>query len=279
MERSYLPYDGIQPILDYLLAERCIDAAGYRRNTIQRRFSTRLAATGMPDYQAYLDYLKQHPVELDNLASSLSIKVSHFFRNPVVFEILKAVVLPELIEFLRDQPLRVWCAGCARGEEAYSLALLFKELSTAGTEFPPPFIVATDIDLQALEQARIGRYAAESLNEVRKGDLDRWFLQDGTCFRLREEIREMVTFAHHELTSLKAPAEGIFSGYHLIVCRNVMIYFGQQLKERVLEFLTRSLAGNGALVLGEAEVLPEVYDREYVEIVRRTRIYQKGTFR
>lgn len=256
--------DGLRELLEYVKSQRAVDFAAYRPNTIRRRLDLRLSATGMHDYASYVRYIEENPGELDSLIDSLTIKVSHFFRNPLVFEVLKEIVLPGLIENFKDDILRIWCAGCARGEEPYSVAILLKEVMSSEHTASKVFIIGTDIDLGALEYARRGVYEAESLQEVKKAYIDRYFAPEGGLFRVSDEIRGMVTFAYHDIATAVLPKEGIFSDYHLIFCRNVLIYFSRGLYERVLAGITDSLLARGYLVLGEAESLPphlsNIYD-------------------
>jgi chemotaxis methyl-accepting protein methylase len=266
--------DRLNEILEYLRELRSIDFSAYRPNTIKRRLDSRLSVTGMPDYAAYQRYLKTTPAETDALIDSLTIKVSSFFRNPFVFETLRAIVLPELLETFKNETLRIWCAGCARGEEAYSVAILVSEL--LGRESLPVqvLIIGTDIDREALEDAKRAVYKADALAETRKGHLERYFdLKDG-LFHLKEEITSRVTFARHDVTGFTTPKEGIFSDYHLILCRNVRIYFNMELSEKTLKAFSHLIRHNGYLVLGEAETIPTNLADDYQEILYRTKIFK-----
>ena len=255
--------------------KRAIDFSAYKPGTIKRRIALRLLDTGMPDYNAYSRHLSADPVEIDRLLDALTINVSRFFRNPLVFEILKEFILPELIDAAPTGGLRIWCAGCARGEEAYSIAILLKEISAAITATVPAFILATDIDRSALAFAASASYRDEALTEVKKAVLEKYFVAENNGYRLTEEIRSMVTFAWHDLTTSQPPKEGIFSNYHLILCRNTLIYFNRELGERTMEFLSGVLAAGGCLVLGEAEAIPSRLHRGLREAIPRTRIFRK----
>lgn len=264
-------------ILDTLLDQRAIDFSAYKPGTLRRRINLRLLRTGTPDYGAYRQYLAEQPAEIDLLLDALTITVSHFFRNPLVFEILRKLVLPDLIEFAPPGGLRIWCAGCARGEEAYSVAILVHEICSREAPELPVCILATDIDKPAMAFAAQGRYQVESLAEVRKQHLDRYFVVDRDAYRISDDIRSMVTFSRHDITTCRPPREGIFSDYHLVLCRNTLIYFNRVLGERVTTSLAKILIPGGCLLLGEAETIPAVLTRDFREIIPHSRIYRKET--
>lgn len=265
----------LQNILDVLHEQRAINFSNYKPGTLGRRINLRLLTTGTPDYAAYRRYLTEHPAEIDLLLDALTIKVSCFFRNPLVFEILREFVIPGLIESAPTGGLRIWCAGCAQGEEAYSVAILAYEICSREAPDLPVYILSTDIYKPALAFAAEGRYRVESLAEVKKQYLDTYFITDGDGYRVRDDIRSMVNFVRHDVTTCRPPREGIFSDYHLILCRNTLIYFSRGLGERVVSSLAKSLTPGGCLLLGEAEALPAHLARELREIFRRTRIYRK----
>lgn len=267
--------ENLKDLLDYIKDQRAIDFNAYRPNTIRRRLDLRLSATRMPDYASYHNYIRENPEELDTLMDALTIKVSYFFRNPLVFEALQDIVLPELLDTFKNDVLRIWCAGCARGEEAYSVAILLKEILDKEAFSPKVFIIGTDIDKAALEDAKRAVYKTDSLLEIKKGYLDRYFVFEDSLYRLKDEIRSMVTFSYHNVTTLTTPKEGIFSDYHLILCRNVLIYFNRDLGERVLSCFSGFLLRNGYLVLGEAETFLPQLTKDYEGILRGTKIFKR----
>lgn len=265
----------LQSILGILCEQHAIDFSLYKPGSLKRRINLRLLATGILDYAAYRRYLAEHPEEIDLLLAALTITVSHFFRNPLVFEVLRELVIPELIECAPIGGLRIWCAGCARGEEAYSLAILMREICVREAADFPISILATDIDEAALAFAEQGCYQEEALAEVKKRYLDSCFRAEGDTYRVREDIRAVTNFARHDLTTCQPPRAGIFFDYQLIFCRNTLIYFNRDLSDRVVGFLARGLAPGGYLVLGEAETIPTDLSRQFREIIPHTRIYRK----
>lgn len=266
-------------ILGLVKERRLIDFNVYRRGTIRRMLALRVARTAGGDYQRYYRTLLECPAEIDALIQTLTVKVSSFFRNPYAFEALAATVLPGLIERFPDEPLRIWCAGCARGEEPYSVAMLLRDLGVTGVQRARGLILGTDVDPRALDAARQARYGEESLPDVKKRHLDRYFSPAGGEWAVGDEVRSRVTFATHDLTSLQVPRGGVFSDYHLILCRNVLIYLERGLGEQVVAFLAAALAGGGVLMLGEAEAVPAAEAGMLEELIPGLKIYRKRTGR
>jgi chemotaxis methyl-accepting protein methylase len=264
--------DELAAIFQYVKEQRKIDFGIYRHDTIARRLNLLLSATGARDYSAYLELIKRVPSELDRLITTLTITTSHFFRNPHVFDVLAEIVIPEMLRTFGNETLRIWCAGCGRGEEVYSIAILFKEIMGKSDNKRMPVIVATDIDEKALKAAADGRYSEDVLHEARKKDIERYFTAEGDYYRVSDSIRSMVHFAVHDVITCKTPREGIFWDYHLILCRNVLIYFNRETQARVLQCLSDMLRPHGCLVLGEAELLSSP---EFHEVAPRTRIFFK----
>lgn len=266
----------LSELLEHVKEQRAIDFSAYRMSTIKRRLGIRLSAAGSPDYAEYYRYVTENPAELDDLIDSLTIKVSCFFRNPFVFEALHEFVIPELLDALNGDELRIWCAGCARGEEPYSIAILLKELTRKEDICPRKiFIIGSDIDREALDDAENGLYSVESLSEIKKGYLDRYFAFNNGVYRISDEIKSMVTFAYHDITTASTPKEGVFSDYHMILCRNVLIYFERELYEKVLKGLSGFVLKDGYLVMGEAEHMPSELMKGFDETLARTKIFRK----
>ena len=262
-------------LLEYLKKMRSVDFCYYRPNTINRRLDYRLRSLGIKGYADYLKYLMETPEELDNLINTLTIKVSAFFRNPFVFEALAETVLPEIMDSHRGQIIRVWSCGCAKGEEAYSIAILIKELYEKDGERPNAFILGTDIDKGAIEEAQKGIYRPDALLETKKRYLDKYFGMEGSLYRVNKDIRSMAAFVYHDITTLTQPKEGIFKEYHLILLRNLLIYFSKQLYERILRYLIGVLPLGSFLVLGEAETIVGDIRENFEEVIPGTKIFMR----
>lgn len=196
-----------------------------------------------------------------------------------MFELIYHVVLPDMIEFKQismDNMIRIWSAGCSHGEEPYSIAILLIELLDKQLKNYDINIYATDIDTDALDKAKTGKYSEESVAEVKKGLLDKYFHFDGN-YIIKEGIKNIVDFSFHDLTSEKfiAPAKSVFTNFDLILCRNVLIYFSNPFQKKVFSNFKNNLNKNGYLVLGEAETLPDDFQSDFVCVDNLSRIYQK----
>ena len=270
----------LEAVLEELRRVRGLDLSDYRRSTLERRLAARMARLRLKDPGEYLQRLRSDPSECDRLIEAIVIKVSSFFRDPLVFELLAHRVLPLIMERHRREhtrQIRVWSAGCAAGEEAYSVAILLAQ-ALEDEDFPwLPYICATDISPQALAAAQTGRYRRESLETTQLGILDRFFRPTAEGFEVIPEIRRMVHFSRDDLTSRQslAPADSVFGSFDLVLCRNVLIYFSLDLQKRVLDKLYRALNPGGFLVLGMSESLPPEMEPRLTAIDRPHRIFQK----
>jgi two-component system CheB/CheR fusion protein len=250
----------LHQLLEQLQARTGLDFHHYKAPTIQRRLLRRMAATDQFTLEEYLRYLQQHPSEYQQLAASFLIKVTEFFRDPELFAALQQRILPELIAQAREhsQELRLWSAGCATGEEAYSLAILVAELLCEEREQWTVYIFATDIDAQAIAFARRGSYPAAALTSVPPDLVRRYFVpHEGGTSEVSKAIRNLVVFGEHDLGN-RAP----FPRIDLVLCRNVLIYFTPELQRRALQLFAFALRPGGRLVLGPSETtspLPEYF--------------------
>ncbi|MBT7069227.1 MAG: protein-glutamate O-methyltransferase CheR, partial [Verrucomicrobia bacterium] len=202
--------------------------------------------------------------------------VSSFFRNPVVFEVLAQSLLPRLTRD-RDE-LRVWSAGCAAGEEAYSIAILIQEeIKRIRDTTLHSMIFATDIDREVLKKAAKAVYPRESLKDAKLGIVDTYFepLRDG--FKLCAEVKKTVHFSEDDLLSPRtgAPAESIYGSFDLVLCRNVLIYFSDKRQKQVFRRLYNALAKGGYLVLGDSETICRDLKSRFKTIDAKNKIYQK----
>ncbi|MGQ0608929.1 MAG: chemotaxis protein CheB, partial [Chloroflexota bacterium] len=264
--------EALDDFLGKLRDESGIDFANYKRPTIIRRLRSRLAATGSPDLERYLEHVWEQPDELQRLTSSFLLKVTEFFRDPAFYERLRAEWLPELVDDARrrGEELRIWSAGCATGEEAYSVAMLVAELR-AGTKSPPDArIFATDLDDSAIAFARRGIYPTPALDNVPADLRERYAtVLDGQA-EVTKGVRSLVVFGQHDLGA-RAP----FPAMDLILCRNVLIYFQPELQQRTLQMFAFSLRHGGYLALGKAETTASM--RGSFELVdRRLKVYRRA---
>jgi two-component system CheB/CheR fusion protein len=239
-------------LLEYLKRHRGLDLTGYKRASLMRRVDKRMQSLGVADYAAYVDHLEVHPDEFGELFNTVLINVTTFFRDPDAWAHLSAEVLPALLARKgSDEPVRVWSAGCATGEEAYTIAIALAEAMGVEAVKARVKIYATDADEGALAHARHAVYDEARLRNLPADLRDRYFdaTRDGR-FVFRADLRRAVIFGRHDLTQ-DAP----ISRADLLVCRNVLMYFNSEMQFRVLTRFALALTDGGVLFLGRAETL------------------------
>jgi two-component system, chemotaxis family, CheB/CheR fusion protein len=225
------------------------DFSGYRRTTVLRRIARRMEVTRTKDLSGYHEFLRNHAEESQALLADLLISVTTFFRDAETFDALKVQVIPQLFRAKEPtEPIRVWVPGCATGEEAYSIAMLLME-EAARQESPRSMqLFGSDLDTRALPTAREGRFPVAIEVDVSEERLRRFFVRDGDHYRARQELRDIILFASHDL--LKDPP---FSRIDLISCRNLLIYLDRQLQDQVCGIFHYALNPGGFLLLGSSE--------------------------
>jgi len=272
--------DDLLEVLNYLKQARGFDFSGCRPSMLHRRMSVRLDAVKCKNIPDYLDYLRKDGSELDNLIDALTINVSSFFRDPLVFEYLSEKIVPSILSEktqISSSPLRLWSAGCATGEEPYSLAILINELLKKEGQGIGPNIFATDIDRTVLRRAKVGEYAFDSVKNVKLGLLKAYFTEQSEHYRVIPEIRSAVTFSMFDLLDKKCrvPSESVFGDFDIVSCRNVLIYFNHTYQKIIFEKLYRCLTKQGYLVLGTAETPIQEYSKCFRRVADGVNIYQK----
>lgn len=247
-ESRAVDLDSIRGVLDEVLAlvrdRRGVDFRGYRRSTIERRLLNRILSARAASAGAYLCRLRDDDGETDRLIACLTVKVSRFFRNAAVFDALWALLRTDLRARFAGQPLRLWSAGCGHGEEAFTLAMLLGDA--------PGEVWGTDIDTSALATAADARYGDEALRELPAALATQCLAPAGRgAVTVRDHLRRRVRFVRHDLAAATAPPDG--APFHLVCCRNVVIYFQPALQRRALRLIAQSVVPGGVLCLGEAE--------------------------
>ncbi|MBF0369362.1 MAG: PAS domain-containing protein [Magnetococcales bacterium] len=227
-----------------------IDFSNYKVATVCRRIERRLVATGKRDIDDYLAYMKENPQEAEALSKDVLISVTSFFRDKVAFNQLEEAIRVFANEKSSGDEIRIWVPGCATGEEAYSIAILLAEELGARLGSFKVQIFATDIDMEALARARQGIFLESSLKEVEQELIDRHFTKHGDKFQISKNLRDIMVFARQDL--IQDPA---FVRLDLVSCRNVLIYFNQELQDHVFRQFQFSLNTNGYLLLGKSESL------------------------
>ncbi|WKJ92247.1 chemotaxis protein CheB [Methylomonas montana] len=256
-----------------LLRERTgNDFSLYKKNTIYRRIERRMGLHQIDAIAHYVRYLRENTQEQDLLFKELLIGVTNFFRDPSVWESLKADAIPALLaEYPAGKALRAWVPACSTGEEAYSLAIVFKE-ALAASQCPQPFklqIFATDLDQDAIDKARLGLYPANIAGDVSAERLNRFFSADGGGYRINKEIREMVIFAPHNVI-MDPP----FTKLDLLCCRNLLIYLSLELQKKLILLFHYTLANHGVMLLGNAETIGNA-GHLFSGIDNKSRLYRR----
>lgn len=259
-----------EALLLHLKEHRGFDFTGYKRSSLIRRVDRRMAQVGVDGYAEYIDYLEMHTEEFTMLFNTILINVTGFFRDAEAWNYLRAEILPTMLAAKApDETIRAWSAGCASGEEAYTLAMILAE--TLGIEeFRTRVkVYATDVDEEALTYARHATYDEQQVRAVPAPLLERYFDQVGGRFAFRKSLRRSVIFGRNDLVQ-DAPISKI----DLLVCRNALMYFNAETQSRILSRLHFALAPNGVLFLGKAEMLLS-HNKLFNPIDLKRRVFRK----
>lgn len=241
---------GLEAMLDYLHRSRGFDFTGYKRPTLGRRIRQRMTMLGLDTYPEYVDYIEVRPDELPRLFDMLLVNATGFFRDPAAWTFLRGWFAQRVARGSSSEPLRVWCAGCASGEEAFTLAMLLADALGPAQYAERVRIYATDLDEKALAEARRATYSREAVEVVPPDFKERYFTRAGSSFVFSTELRRATIFGRHDLVH-DAP----ISRLDLVACRNTLMYFDAATQQRVLDKLHFALEDDGLLLLGNAETV------------------------
>lgn len=256
-----------------ILRERGLDCEQFKGSFFLRRMEGRMRQVEAPTVAEYARRLDRDPGEYAKLFDSLSINVTQFFRDAPVFHAIRSGLLPALLSAKAasgSRTLRVWSAGCASGQEAYSLAVLVAEALGPRRRGMVTRVYATDVDPRALAYARHGIYTPAEMDGVAGSFALPWFTQANGGYTVVPEVRELVRFKRHDLNTTPP-----FRHVDLLLCRNVLIYFSRDAQRRVIQQFHAALRPGGYLVLGQTEMLRAEARQRLVAVDMRARIYQK----
>jgi two-component system CheB/CheR fusion protein len=240
-----------EALLDFLARARGFDFTSYKRASLERRTRHRMEAVGCESFGDYLDFLEVHPDEFEQLFNELLINVTEFFRDPPAWEHLRTDALPLLLERKpADEPIRVWSAGCSSGQEAYTAAMVLAELLGVDVYRERVKVYATDIDEQALDEARRATYTADETQGVPPELRERYFEQSDQRYAFRTDLRRTVILGRNNLVT-DAP----ISRLDLLICRNTLMYLTAEAQARILRHFHFALGDPGLLMLGKSETM------------------------
>ncbi len=259
-------------ILSLLRDARAVDFTHYKRPTLKRRLSKRMALHHKHDAESYLTLLEQDPSEVNALFDDLLITVTQFFRDPATFEALSRTAFPAILRNRKPaDPIRIWVPGCSSGEEVYSIAICLTEYLEQSNQSFPVQLFGTDISDRAIDSARAGRYGDGITAELSAQRLKRFFVKlENGGYQIGRSIREWCVFSHHDVTK-----DVPLSRMDLISCRNLLIYLGPILQRRVLTTFSYALQPSGCLVLGHSESLASLAGH-FVVLDREQKIYTRN---
>lgn len=241
----------------------------YRESYLKRRVKVRLMATKTGTYSDYIRYLKANPDEYKLLVNDLTINYTKFFRDPDVFSFLKESILPEL--FASKRWVRIWSAGCATGEEPYTVAILVHEVLKQRLKNHRVSIYASDLDRAALAKAKSGEYTSHRVNCVEERILNKYFERDNEIYRVKNFVKQLV---HFEEQDLMTPPRR--RNLDLILCRNVMIYFSREIQRKIYMNFYDSLRDDGYLITGKIELVAGEANKKFVDVDPQCRVYKKA---
>ncbi|KHE91807.1 MAG: PAS domain-containing protein [Candidatus Scalindua rubra] len=245
------------------------DFSQYKQNTIRRRIERRMAVHQIDKISHYLDYVRENPLEVTALYKDLLIGVTNFFRDPDAFDILEKEIISEIVKTKKGDNIRVWIPGCATGEEAYSIAIIFAEMIEKSQKHFNIQIFGTDINEDAIEYARAAIYPGSIAADISRERLKRFFVKEDSTYKVKKHVREMLVFATQSL--IKDPP---FSKLDLVSCRNVLIYMDTVLQKKVLPMFHYTLNKDGYLFLGTSETIGE-YSDLFSTINSKWKIYKR----
>ncbi|MEN6439233.1 MAG: chemotaxis protein CheB [Syntrophobacter sp.] len=253
-EKQFAGY--VQKVLMLIRSVTGRDFTGYKQSTIHRRIKRRMAVHKIEQVADYHRYLQENHAEIYRLFKELLILVTSLFRDPAAYEVLAAKAVTQILANHRDgSQIRAWVPGCATGEEAISIAILFKEAMDKLNQHVPLQVFATDVDIEAIKRARVAEYPGAIASEVSPERLERFFIAKDGNYGLKKDIRDFIVFAVQDLV-----ADPPFSRLDLVSCRNVLIYMDAPLQKKIMNLFHFTLNENGYLFLGTSESIGEFSD-------------------
>jgi len=247
------------------------DFVNYNYTTLKRRIEIHCMKLNIDNFYLYTQYVLGDKEIFNDMFTHFSINVTEFFREPDQLKIFKTEIIP----YLKSFPyLKIWCAGCSTGEEAYSLGILLEEAEILNK----CQIYATDFNNKVLAHAKEGFYEILNFNDIKEqylssgGDKEfsDYFIKKGKFYQIKKRIKEKILFFNHNLVT-----DSVINNFQLIICKNVVIYFNQDLKDTILKKFNESLVHNGFMILGSSEFLPNEFEKNMKLYIKNSKVYQK----
>ncbi|MFZ2499343.1 MAG: CheR family methyltransferase [Methanosarcina sp.] len=264
--------DGFQFLVRKASISSGVALAGYRDTYLRRRIDLRMKAVGIDNYPTYMKLLDKNPNELTEFLNAITVNVTEFMRDKTPFMFFRNEILPEIMERKKKSKsnmVRFWSAACSNGEEPYSISICSKEILPADWSIS---IYATDIDEDSLSRASKGIYSKEQLKNLDSSIIHKYFEHSGENFKVKSIPKLSIRFMRHDLTS-----EPPVSKYlDVVFCRNVMIYFNDKQKVKMLNDFYNSLSDDGYLIIGKSETLPEEIRDSFIPVNVRDKVFRKA---
>lgn len=272
--------DGVYQVLNLMKKQYGVDLFSFSSSFLHETIEKQMAASAVGSGIDFVTYLASDSRRAEEFHRSLIITYSEFFRNPLTFDLLAAIVLPRLIDNARiskRNEIRVWTAGCAAGQESYSIAILFDELQQDQGSGIRYRIFATDISSEDLDHAKKGIYPKEALQNVKMKHVHSCFKQTGDEFCITERIKNQIEYSYYDLldTGSVSPPASIYGDFDLITCCNLLFYYNQESQQMILNKFSRSLARGGYLVTGETEAQSVTNLRNFSELFIPVPVFMK----
>ncbi|NQV50097.1 MAG: protein-glutamate O-methyltransferase CheR [Candidatus Marinimicrobia bacterium] len=267
----------IKDISDFLIHSQGIDISIYEDAFLDKTLQKRITVTQCDSMDAYYALLEQSSKEGKLLIDSLQNNYSEFFRNSLTFAVLEHTVLPSLVlKKKQRKEIRIWSTACAGGQEVYSIAMLLDELRNGNKDKFKYRIFATDKSDDQINKARIGRYPSAALNNINFKRADKWFTQQSDIYIIKPELKESIDFSVFDLFDQKysSPSVSIFGDFDIVVCANLLFYFKPEIRDQILDKVSRSLSEGGYLITGEAE-REILMNKNYREFIPQSGIFQR----
>jgi chemotaxis protein methyltransferase CheR len=264
----------------YIMNLQNHDISMYDSAFVAQAIDRRVAETGCGSPEAYTALLRRDSAEEEAFFASLHISYSAFFRNSLTFAVLEQIILPELMLTAREdrrREIRIWCAGCAAGQEPYSVAIMLEELMERSGQALDYRIFATDGIESQIAQAQTGSYVAEPLGQVSLKRLNRWFVQHGYEYTVVPQLARCINFSVFDLLSgaTSSPPASIFGDFDLVMCCNLLYYYNIECRKTILNKLARCLGDTAFLVTGETE-RGFILENGYSEVYPNAAVFRRG---